>query len=1001
MTSSKQLVYTFTTIADTTDFATFEFSPTGVPIATAPAINDRGQVAFWGVDSSLEAGIFVGDGSLLKPIADTSGEFSFLGVGPAINDRGTVAFLAGLDSGDAGYFTGNGKTTTLIADSSGRFNFQRIPTLDNLFGEPVINDRGRVAFRADLDRGGKGIFLNTNDRIRTIAAPRSGLTTFGITPDINSRGTVVFLAGTVPVPGSIEVEGQTIPIAELFQNAGIFTTRGNNLRTIADTSDGFALFSSSPAINDRGTVAFVAVRPSGEAEVVTGRGGRLTSIANSRGDFRSFGGVDINDEGTVAYLADFDAGGSGLFVRGQEIISTGDQLLGSAVTDLNFLNKGFNDDSVAFWAELADGRSGVFRADLALQIEVLATGLDGPRKLSFDADGALHVAEAGRGGTGASIPSPSVPGAVLSYGATGAITRIQDGVVERIVTGLPSLALPDGSDAAGVNDIDFDRDGNAYAIVGFASNPANRGSIIQVPDFSHLIGIDRFDGGSSWTRLSDFGAYEQNNNPDGQDVVTNLYDLLIEDNTAYVIDAGANTLLSQRAFGGEPTLETVFPSRSATDPFTGESVVQQSVPTAITVGSDGAFYVSELTGYPLQAGAAQIYRLNAQGQPEVYAGGFTNVVDLAFDKSGGLYVLEYDADRILSGSDAGALIYVSPNGQTRTTITDDLIAPTGLAIGSDGDIYISNNGFIAGQGEVLRISVEEDFPFTPDPLYEQVEHYTTTIDPDGDSADIYFPALPDSSCHTTEFPVALMLQGALVDKADYSSFASQVASYGFVVVVPNNERTISAPNGQSFTGLFADQGQVNDVLVEMKAEDVDASSPLFKIVDTSKMGLLGHSFGGAVGLGATQDEICQPGLCSPDYTIPPELKAGIFYGTNFRDQQTGESLPIDNEDIAIGLILGSLDGVALPSNTQVTYDQILNPPKALITVEGANHYGITNADNLLREPSRPTLDQATAIGTIARWSGLFLRANLLDDRAAFDAVFNTNLDPSVSIISQP
>jgi hypothetical protein len=67
--------------------------------------------------------------------------------------------------------------------------------------------------------------------------------------------------------------------------------------------------------------------------------------------------------------------------------------------------------------------------------------------------------------------------------------------------------------------------------------------------------ISRFDGGASWTRLSDFGAYEQNNNPDGQNVDTNLYDLLIADNIAYVVDAGANALLFQRAFGGEPTLE--------------------------------------------------------------------------------------------------------------------------------------------------------------------------------------------------------------------------------------------------------------------------------------------------------------------------------------------------------------------------------------------------------------------------------------------------------------
>jgi hypothetical protein len=380
-----------------------------------------------------------------------------------------------------------------------------------------------------------------------------------------------------------------------------------------------------------------------------------------------------------------------------------------------------------------------------LRIEVLASGLDSPRKLSFGPDGALYVAEAGGGGTGVSIPYPAQPGASVFYGATGAITRIQNGVVERVVTGLPSLALPDGSDAAGVSDIEFDAYGNAYAIVGLANNPANRDDLLQVPDFSQLIAIDNFDGGASWTRLSDFGAYEQNNNPDGQNVDTNLYDLLIEDNTAYVVDAGANALLSQRAFGGEPTLETVFPARTATNPLTGEAVVQQSVPTSVTVGPDGALYVGELTGFPFPPETARVYRINAEGQPEVYAEGFTNIVDLAFDNFGGLYVLEYDADGILSGSDAGALIYVSPDGKTRTTLADDeLINPTGLEIGSDGDIYISNKGFIAGLGEVLRLSLEKDTTCGFAPLSDPVTHCMMVSAADSDLANAYHPLLGDS-----------------------------------------------------------------------------------------------------------------------------------------------------------------------------------------------------------------------------------------------------------------
>ncbi|MFB2895410.1 ScyD/ScyE family protein [Aerosakkonemataceae cyanobacterium BLCC-F50] len=634
------------------------------------------------------------------------------------------------------------------------------------------------------------------------------------------------------------------------------------------------------------------------------------------------------------------------------------------------------------------------------EIEVLASGLDSPRKLNFGPDGALYVAEAGRGGTGASIPSPSQPGAFLFYGATGAITRIEDGVAERVVTGLPSVALPDGSDASGVNDIEFDAYGNAYAIVGLASNPTNRDNLLQVPDFSQLIAIDNFDGGASWTRLRDFGAYEQNNNPDGQDVVTNLYDLLIKDNTAYVIDAGANDLLSVRAFGGEVTLEAVFSSSTTIDPLTGESVVIQPVPTSVAVGPDDALYVGQLTGFPFQRETAKVYRINAEGQPEVYAEGFTHIVDLAFDNCGGLYVLEYDADGLLDGSDAGALIYISPDGKTRTTLTDELINPTGLEIGSDGDIYISNKGFIAGQGEVLRLSLEQETSFDPDPIYNQVKHYTTTIAGDGDPADVYYPVLPNST--PDQLPIALMLQGALVDKADYSNYAETVARYGFVVVVPNNERTVTAPDGQTVTGLLSEQGQVNEVLDQMKVEDADPTSPIFEIADTETLGLLGHSFGGAAGLGATQDEICIPGICSEDYTIPPELQAGIFYGTSFRDPQTGEFLPIDNEGIAVGLIHGSLDGVIPPINSQTTYDRILNPPKISVTVEGANHYGITNEDNPEREPNRPTLDQPTATETIARWSGLFLRSHLLHDRGAFDYIYSTgdNLDPNVNAIGQ-
>ena len=284
-----------------------------------------------------------------------------------------------------------------------------------------------------------------------------------------------------------------------------------------------------------------------------------------------------------------------------------------------------------------------------------------------------------------------------------------------------------------------------------------------------------------------------------------------------------------------------------------------------------------------------------------------------------------------------------------------------------------------------------------------------TISADGDLADVYYPVVPNLTAD--QLPIALMLQGALMDKSDYSNYAAEVAnyaaevaSYGFVVVVPNNEQSLIEPPESPeplLTGLLADEQQVNDVLAQMM-EDADTNSSIFEIVDTSKLGLLGHSLGGYAGLAAIQN-INDPAVSSGDHTRPPELKAGIFYGTNFQTAPNSGVFPaIDNQGIPVGLIAGTLDGVADLGEVASTYVKIQDPPKVLIAIEGANRYSITNTDNLSRDPNRPTLDQATATGAIGRWSVLFLRSHLLGDQDAFNYVYNTggDLDPNVGVISQ-
>jgi sugar lactone lactonase YvrE len=135
----------------------------------------------------------------------------------------------------------------------------------------------------------------------------------------------------------------------------------------------------------------------------------------------------------------------------------------------------------------------------------------------------------------------------------------------------------------------------------------------------------------------------------------------------------------------------------------------QAVPTGLTMGPDGAFYVGELTGFPFVPGAARVWRVTADGEASVYAEGFTNVIDVAFDADGNLLVLEMVAGGLLNGNEedpaslASRLVSVAPDGTQTTLIDSGLTFATGLAVGSDGAIYVSNFGVMPGMGQVLMI----------------------------------------------------------------------------------------------------------------------------------------------------------------------------------------------------------------------------------------------------------------------------------------------------------
>ena len=341
--------------------------------------------------------------------------------------------------------------------------------------------------------------------------------------------------------------------------------------------------------------------------------------------------------------------------------------------------------------------------------EVIVKGLDNPRGLNIGPDGGLYVAEAGSGGSGPCGPGPE---GERCYGTTGAITRIdlRTADARRVVTGLPSLASA-GAFATGPQDVSFQGLGNGFFTIGFGGDPRLREAQFG-PAGAALAHLARATPDGSWRLTADLGDFEADENPTGDEVDSNPYGVLALPGRQVVADAGANALIEVFASGSIIPLAT-FPNRDVpAPPFLGlppgTLIPMDAVPTTVVVGPDGDYYVGQLTGFPFPVGQAKVYRVPRHGgTPEVYAEGFTAIIDIAFGRDGSLYVLEIAANGLLAafGADdwTGALIRVRPNGTRTELAAGALTAPGGVAIDRDGALYVTNKSIYSDAGEVVKI----------------------------------------------------------------------------------------------------------------------------------------------------------------------------------------------------------------------------------------------------------------------------------------------------------
>ena len=361
---------------------------------------------------------------------------------------------------------------------------------------------------------------------------------------------------------------------------------------------------------------------------------------------------------------------------------------------------------------------------------VLQSALNTPRHLVLRGTG-LVVTEAGTGApTGPSncTTGPATEGAgTSSYctDSTGDIFTISSrGRTSPLLSKLPSVTEESIQEVTGPSAIAFAHGQEAIAIDDFLVNPNGSNRLLPKP-FASAFGTLRLISGRK-TKIVNIAAFAAAHPQSAFSLGTipgeTAYDSDPYDVVAYrsgwvVADAGANDLLYVSATGRVSMLAR-FPAVAEQLPpgvlgnSTPITVKAQPVPTSVAVGPDGALYVGLLRGVPSRSGDCDTFTEFVPGHKPVIWGAWPHLGHshrLRPPRQASGYRVQHRRPA-LPADRPRCPTRISPNGRTVKTLPIlDLYQPTGIAVSSNGTVYVSNDGDSSATGsghpaEIVKIT---------------------------------------------------------------------------------------------------------------------------------------------------------------------------------------------------------------------------------------------------------------------------------------------------------